>query len=320
MASSPATGSTPTRDEPLPTRRQAALFFGKTWGLRAARCWRDARDGHPPRLRRLAAQGAARQSALLRFDAALALHYARSILPGATHLVVSQNLLPFLWRTGVLGGRTFDVLMTRLPVSELQRTLDRAVASHPESPTLADFRADPALAEAEDAALAEAARWITPHGELARLAGPRAHRLAWQMPAPAVPPDSAARQPENAVFFPASTLGRKGAYELRAAARELGWRVRLGGPVLESPDFWRGVQTTATGSHSWVGARAVVLPSWVEPQLRRLLTAVAAGVPVIATAACGLSGVAGVTTIPAGDPAALLAALAPPVVPAAAGR
>ena len=33
------------------------------------------------------------------------------------HVTLTQNLLPFLWRSGVLGGRTFDVLMTRLPLA-----------------------------------------------------------------------------------------------------------------------------------------------------------------------------------------------------------
>jgi hypothetical protein len=39
------------------------------------------------------------------------------------------------------------------------------------------------------------------------------------------------------------------------------------------------------------------------------LQAVAANVPVIATTACGLAGVAGVTTIPTGDVTALRGAL-----------
>ncbi len=256
--------------------------------------------------RRLAAQGATRQRALLGFDAALAARYARLIPPAAMHLVVSQNLLPHLWRAGTLGGRAFDVLMTRLPLSALQRTLDEAAARHPESPTLADFRADPALAAAEDAALAEAGRWITPHSEIARLAGPRTRHLSWYFPAAAQPPQATADQPP-AVFFPASTLGRKGAYELRAVARQLGLRVLLAGPVLEAPDFWRGIDAIpAAGPRAWTNARAVVLPSWVEHQPRRLLAAVAAGVPVIASAACGLDGAPGVTTVPTGDVGALV--------------
>src|SRR5581483_3171629 len=78
------------------------------------------------RSRRLAAQGAARQKALLDFDSALARDFSRKIPHTSDHLVVSQNLLPHLWRNGDLGGRTFDVLMTRLPMAELEKTLDAA--------------------------------------------------------------------------------------------------------------------------------------------------------------------------------------------------
>lgn len=257
--------------------------------------------------RRLAAQGAARQRALLRFDEALARRYARALPAAATHLVISQNLLPFLWRDGVLGGRTFDVLLTRLPLVELEATLDRAHAAHPASRTLADFRADPALLADESGALAEARRWITPHSALARLAGPRAWKLPWQLP-PATRRVAAGRD----IAFPASTLGRKGAYELRQAARQLGLRVKLGGPVLEDAAFWRGVETLAADDAWLAQTAAVVLPAWVENQPRRLLQAVAAGLPVIASKACGLAGVPGVVTLRTNDndSAALVEALA----------
>ena len=260
--------------------------------------WRSLRS------RKLAAQGAVRQQALLQFDERLARNYARRIPPEAMHLVVSQNLLPTLWRDGVLGGRTFDVLMTRLPLYELEATLDRAKASHPESRTLADFRAEPELVALEKVALAAARHWITPHRTIAALAEERAVQLDWQIPA-----GNTHRQRGNAVAFPASTLGRKGAYELRAAARELGLCIQLSGPVIEDAAFWQGVETIPAGEDWLAGVAAVVLPAWVEHQPRRLLAAVAAGVPVIATEACGLSGVPGVITIPNGDPKALIEAL-----------
>lgn len=254
--------------------------------------------------RRLAAQGAARQKALLRMDEKLAFIFERRLPATATHLVVSQNLLPFLWQSGALGGRTFDVLMTRLPIAELQRVLDTAAAAHPQSSTLADFRAPSPIAAAETAALAAARYWITPHTGIAALAGERAVLLPWQLPAP--------RQIRRGtkLVFPASTLGRKGAYELRAALHPLGRALQLGGPVLEGADFWQG-QSAAAADGEWLDdAAAVVLPAWIEHQPRRLLQAVAAGVPVIASAACGLANVAGVTTIPTGDLDALRAALA----------
>lgn len=254
--------------------------------------------------RRLAAQGAARQKALLAMDERLAAAFEKRLPASATHLVVSQNLLPWLWRSGALGGRTFDVLMTRLPMDDLERVLDAAAAAHPESPTLADFRAPGTLASAEAEALAAADHWITPHTAIAARAGTRALLLPWQIP----PVRQISRR--RGLVFPASTLGRKGAWELRAALREMQIPLTLGGPVLEAPDFWNGVATHRAGPDWLDDAAAVVLPAWVEHQPRRLLQAVAAGIPVIASEACGLGNVSGVTTIPTGDLPALQNALA----------
>jgi hypothetical protein len=253
--------------------------------------------------RRLAREGAARQRASLRLDESMAKALARRLDPLATHVVVSQNLLPALWARGELGGRTFDVLMTRLPLAGLEAALDAAAEAHPECPTLSDFRAPRALVEAEQAALAAAAHWITPHSAIARMAGPRAVKLDWRLP-PAAP----ARR-GRWVVFPASTLGRKGAHEVREAARQLGLAVRVCGPNLEAPGFWDGVTTEPAGANWLDGAAVVVLPAWVEHRPRRLLEAVAAGIPVIASPACGLDGVAGVTAVPAGDLAALRSAI-----------
>jgi hypothetical protein len=253
--------------------------------------------------RRLAAQGAARQRTLLAFDEELARTYSHRLSPFATHLVVSQNLLPFLWRDGVLGGRTFDVLMTRFPLAELEDVLDRAAAAHPDSRTLADFRAPEEIVTAELEALAVAGRWITPHRAIARLAGDRACLLDWQIPTrPAV-------SRGDAIVFPASTIGRKGAYELREALKGLQLPLRHCGPVIESPGFWAGIETKDADEHWLQGARCVVLPAWVEHAPRRLLEAIGAGVPVIASSACGLDGMDGVVTVPAGDADALKAAI-----------
>ena len=261
--------------------------------------------------RRLAAQGPARQRALLALDEELARIYAARIPYTALHLVVSQNLLPFLWKMGVLGGRTFDVLMTRLPLAELQSQLDHAAERWPMARALGDFRADPDLVEAETAALAEARRWITPHSAIAALAGARAEKLDWHLPS------VARRARGRRVIFPASTLARKGAGELREVARETLLPIALGGPLLDGADFWQGCNVIPANGDWLRDAAAVVLPAWVENQPRRLIEAVAAGVRVIATEACGLAWLDGVTTIPNGDPDALAAAIAEVLSPAA---
>ena len=56
--------------------------------------------------------------------------------------------------------------------------------------------------------------------------------------------------------------------------------------------------------------RAVVHPALVESAPRRLLEALAAGVPVIATAACGIAAQPGLTLVAPGDVQALAEAMA----------
>lgn len=58
-----------------------------------------------------------------------------------------------------------------------------------------------------------------------------------------------------------------------------------------------------------------MLPAFVERQALRLLRAAAAGVPVIASSACGVDNVAGVTTIDAGDAYALRQAIESALAP-----
>jgi hypothetical protein len=256
--------------------------------------------------RRLAAQGAARQRALLDYEARLAAAMAERLSASACHVVVAQTLLPHLWRLGALGGRRFDVLMTRPPLYLLHEALDRAHRLYPGSRTLADFRADPAAIALERAALSAADRLVTPHAGLARALGERAVRLDWARP-PRVPGRAAAPRTRGLprVWFPTSTLGRKGAYELRQALRGLEVELVLGGPVLESAEFWH--RPTRPGDLA--DADLVVSPAHVETSPRRLLAALARGVPVIASDACGLDPEPGLTVVPTGDAVALREAI-----------
>lgn len=260
--------------------------------------------------RRLAAQGAARQRALLADDDRLALAMARSLPLDVRHLVVAQSLLPALWRHGTLGGRRFEVLLTRLPLADLHARLDRAAAVLKDSSTLADFRAEAWRVAAEQAALAAADRVITPHAGLAARFPGRCERLAWELPPPAREPAARPRD-RPLIAFPASTVGRKGAWELRAALRELDRELTLwvAGRPLEGHDFWRGLDVREGGDCPG-RPDLVVLPAHVEHQPRALLAALARGVPVIASDACGLDLRPGLVTVPTGDIAALRAAIA----------
>ncbi len=251
------------------------------------------------RSRKLAAQGSARQLNLLAMYERLAESYAKNLGYDVLHVVVQQNLLPFLWRNGHLGGRTFDVLMTALPMADLQARLDAASRLHPESTTLGDFRADEELLAAETEALKHARRIITPHSDIAALFPDRAERIDWQVPAARKRAQTKNSKPH--IVFPAATVGRKGCYELREAVRGLDVKLILLGPLIEGADFWDGFDTEK-GSDDWLDkADLVVLPAHVEHKPRRLLVAVANGIPVIASEACGVGNVCNLQSVAVGS-------------------
>lgn len=259
------------------------------------------------RSRKLASQGAARQQNLLAMNERLAKSYADKLTFDSLHVVVAQDLLPYLWRGGHLGGRTFDVLMTALPMDELQKRLDLAYSLHPESTTLADFRADQRLIEDETAALAAARRIVTPHTDIAKLFGERSELLDWVMPDRA--PMARPTNNKPLIVYPASTVGRKGCYELREAIRGLDVTLMPMGAVIEKPDFWSGFETVPAAADWLLSADLVVLPAFVEHRPRRLIAAAAGDIPVIASIACGVEGLAGVETIETGNVEALAAGI-----------
>lgn len=126
---------------------------------------------------------------------------------------------------------------------------------------------------------------------------------------PRAPHAPAQRGPRARIVFPGPTAGRKGAHELREALAGLGVDLVAMGSQLEGPGFWDGI-SLAPAEPSWMdGADLVVLPAFVENQPRRLLAALAAGLPVIATPECGIVPRPGLTLVPAGDPAALRRAI-----------
>jgi hypothetical protein len=107
-----------------------------------------------------------------------------------------------------------------------------------------------------------------------------------------------ARRGGRSVLLPASGLARKGAYALREAIAGLDLELLIAGGAEESADFWKGlpVRKLQRGEKP-AELAAVVLPAIVEHQPRALLAALAAGIPVIATPACGLGPRPGVTFV-----------------------
>ncbi len=257
-------------------------------------------------LRRAKPQGPQRRLAEIEGAARIARRLGRLLGAEITEAVVAQSLLPTLWRDGLLGGRGFSVVMTRLPMAVLQARLDDAARHYPERATLADFRAPAALVEAEAEALAAADHIVTPHRDIAALFPGRAILLDWILPSA----PTSERAPSRCIAFPGPTIARKGAYELRAAVQGLDVEILLLGNDLEGADFWHGQRIARPNGGAWTGrVAAVVQPALAEERPRHLLTALAAGIPVIASPACGLGEGAGVTLVPALDVEALRQAI-----------
>src|SRR5690606_20768705 len=95
---------------------------------------------------------------------------------------------------------------------------------------------------AEDEALEYASKIVSPHRDILRQF-PENKRISlpWHYPTPSALAPVGTDKP--LVIFPASTLGRKGAYELREALRDLPIRLALMGAQLEGDHFWAGFDT-----------------------------------------------------------------------------
>ena len=237
-------------------------------------------------MRRVArAPGGVRQRAYLAHDRQVARALARRIDWRCGHLVVAQTLLPWLDEAGALGGRSFDVLMSRYPLAELHRRLDDAAAAIGPSATIGDFRAEPALVERESALLARARRLVTPHHGLAALFPAQALLLAWHRPPP-VP-----RTPGDRVAFLGPTIARQRPDLVRALAADLPEPLIVFGAMLEGADYWAGVPIERRGfGPGWLdGIGAILHPAIFTAQPRRLLQAAANGVALYATPECGLA-------------------------------
>jgi hypothetical protein len=235
-------------------------------------------------MRRIAnASGAVRQRSYLDHDRAIARKLARAIDYRARHLVVAQAWLPWLDQTGALGGRTFDVVMSRYPYAEIHRLLDQAATELGDSTTIADFRADPALVARESELLQRARRIVTPHHSIAALFPQRAELLAWHRPQP----HGSATGPRVAFLGP--TIARQRPDRIRELARSLDQPLVVFGPIFEP--LWDGVpiEHRVKGADWLKDIGTILHPATITHQPRELLEAAANDVLLYATPQCGLS-------------------------------
>ena len=232
---------------------------------------------------------------MLQLDKKIAVAASKKISIDSTHIIISQNLLPFIYETGVLGGRTFDVLMTRLPFEKLHNRLDLAYSIHKESETLKDFRTSKHLIDLENKALTKARKIISPHSEIAEIFKNKVERLEWKFP-PAQPKSKTG----NKVLFPASAVGRKGAYEIKKLAKELNLSLKVSGRIIEGANFWEDIIIEKfKGNFEEIGL--IVYPTYIENQPRQILKAISNGVSVITTSACGLDEHKNIKVLKIGD-------------------
>lgn len=253
--------------------------------------------------RRLAAQGAARQRALLVHERRIAEAMARRLTHRHTRIVVAQCLLPHLERLGALAGRDVVVLVDRLPLEALQARLDAAARANPKSPTLGDFRAPRELLELERRALLRCSLSITPHLDVARNLPGAVQAIPWERAA-ATSAESGSDAGPSIVRYPYPTLGRKGCHELARALEGLDVELWVDGPNLESRDVWRGLRWRQTPAQTDAVA-VVAAPAWVEHRPTRLVDFALRGQPVVASEACGVPPSQRMHVIPLGDVDAL---------------
>jgi hypothetical protein len=235
-------------------------------------------------MRRVAkASGAVRQSSYLVQDRNVARELAKGIDYRARHLVVAQVWLPWLDELRVLGGRTFDVVMSRYPLGELHQLLDEAATQIGGSATIADFRAPSELVDHEARLLARARHIYTPHHGIASLFPGQAVQLSWH-----VPPAKSSR-PGDRVAFLGPTIARQRPDMIKSLVAGLGQPLIVFGPELEP--LWDGVPTELREKGpNWLdGIGTILHPATVTHEPRALLEARASGVALYATNTCGLN-------------------------------
>lgn len=234
-------------------------------------------------MRRVArSSGAVRQQAYIQSDRLVARELARRIDYRCRHLVIAQSWLPWLDEIGVLGGRTFDVMMSRYPFAEIHRMLDAAAMELGSSATISDFRVDRGLVDRESALLARAMRLITPHHGIAGLFGERATVLTWHKPTPR------GRKPGDRTAFLGPTIARQRPDVACRVAAGLQEPLIVFGEVLEP--MWGGfpIELRRMGPDWLNDIGAIIHPATITHQPRPLLEARANGVSVYATESCGL--------------------------------
>lgn len=221
--------------------------------------------------------------------------FARQIPWDVEHVIVAQEYLPYLWKTGALGGRTFDVLLTRPPLAAVHEKLDLAALQLPYEKVLKEFRCSREIVEAESEAFVYADRVITPHDDFAQMF-PNLRKLEWYKPA--VEPPADVRNPRY-LLFPKSLRIREGAQSALAIAEATKLPLLVVGSDQENLCHdTDDVFFVKPSDVPWHEIAAIVHPTLFESWPRLHLHALALGIPVVVTESAGLSEGDGVYLVP----------------------
>ncbi len=226
--------------------------------------------------------GAQLQAILFKYDQMLAEKMAKEIPYDVAHVVVAQNLLPHLWKTGILGGRSFDVVSNRLPMRLIQAQLDKAYKKHTNSDTLKDFRLDESYLNLEDQALQSANTIITGHTVCRDYFGSKAHYIS-----PKIEKVNSNESGERkGIIFGSTPFARKGVLEFVEAVKGLdiplfapgksGESTLIRSMFKEVPDNWTDT------------CKALFLPAYVEHNPKLVRKAIAHNIPVYVSSYVGL--------------------------------
>jgi glycosyltransferase involved in cell wall biosynthesis len=236
----------------------------------------------------------------------IARSYARQLPDDHRHLIVAQEFLPFLWRDGVLQGRRFSVLLTRPPLGMMNERLDAVAREFPRQSKLQEFQADSILVQAESEALQKAERVITPHRELGHLFA-NLRLLEWNKPE--VVPPAGVRNP-SLLLLPAPLAMRDGAHAALGASERLALPLLICGSNSENLAVESdAVHFTTESEIPWHQVAAVVHPTLFKAWPRLHLHALALGIPVVTTSACGLEEGDGVSFVDFNDEDGLVRAI-----------
>lgn len=222
----------------------------------------------------------------LNLDRNLAKKMSQRIPIESTHLVISQNLIPHLMELGILGGRTFDIIMNTLPLDLIHNKLNKAYTVHYNSRTLSDFRADQKIVDFEKKGLEKASKIYGIQSSLVDSYPDKFVQIPIEIPHIEHRPTNNKRPK---ILFPSLPIARNGVYLVTELKSHLEFDLMVTKHTInEEPDLWNSIEKVMfDGDYSKIDL--VVLPSYIENYPHYALKSLSKGVPVICSKSSSLS-------------------------------